>query len=344
MTKPTLLELLEQRKYDPNRPAPVEQIVMRIEGKNIGSLQNFITVTGIQKSGKSRYIGAIAASAISRTEIFGISVRLPQDRPRVAYWDTEQSDFDFYRSMEAIKRLAGLDALPANFDAFNVREDDPRIIQHLVARYLADNPDVGLLLIDGLLDLLNAFNDEIASKKLINDFKRWTKKGNLLAVLVLHKGKSSATTLGHLGAMADRAAQSVLSVEKNKDRSSFILKADYLRSSDDFTPIEIYFNKSATTWEQTFYNPESDTKIKRLQLKPAEFDNDVHRQNLIRIFSADLTLQYKDLVQGIKEIYAVGVNWAKDAVPHLMKEGLLFKTDKGYTTHNQARLYIDTGK
>lgn len=332
--------LLLNRAYDPDKEPPPNQIVLRIEQKNIGSLQNLVTITGLPKNGKGKYIAAIAAAAISRREIFGISARLPEGKEGVAIWDTEQSDFDFYKSMETIKNLAGIDTFPAHFNAFNVREDDPTEILKMIDRYLQLSPNCGMLIIDGMLDLLHSYNDEGESKKLINIIKKWTKIYNLLIPAVLHRGKSSLSTVGHLGAMADRASQSILIVEKIKERNTFQLRPDFLRSAEDFTPIEIFYNNTAHEWQQCDYIPEADEKVRRLNPQPGELDRQLHSTNVVRIFSSDQMQSYDMLVQNIREIYAQGREWARKCVPVLMKEGLVFKQENYYTNNNKARLFI----
>ncbi len=337
--------LLLNRAYDPLKEPPPHQIVMKIEGKNIGSLQNFITITGGQKNGKGKYIAGIVAAALSREEVFTISMRLPAEKKKIVLWDTEQSDYDFFKSMDNIKTLAGISNFPAHFNAFNVREDEPADILQMMDRYLQLNPDCGLFVIDGLLDLLNNFNDEGESKRLVNILKKWTKIYGLLAPIVLHRGKTNSSTLGHLGSMADRAAQSILIVEKIKERGTFQLRADYLRSADDFTPIEIYYNTQEHCWRQSDYipPPENDIKVRKLpQPKPQELDKQTHSLNVMRIFNTESLQSYDMLIQGIREIYAQGRQWAKDCVPHLMHEGLIFKTNNGYTRERAAKLFIQS--
>lgn len=344
-TKKNFDELLLNRAYDPTREPPPNQIVLRIENKNIGSLQNFITITGQQKNGKGKYIAGICAAAISRQEVFNISVRLPEEKQRVCIWDTEQSDYDFYKMMDNIKALAGVASFPAHFNAFNVREDEPADILQMMDRYLQTHPDTGLFVIDGLLDCLTSYNDEGESKRLINVLKKWTKLYNILAPVVLHRGKSNSTTLGHLGSMADRAAQSVLVVEKIKERNTMQLRAEYLRSADDFTPIEIFYNNQLHCWQTSDYVPpmeEPQTPIKRIPVKPHDIDRQTHIVNVVRLFNGDDLQSYDMLVQNIREIYAASQKWARDCVPHLMKEGLIFKTVHGYTSQRAAKLFIQS--
>lgn len=335
-------KLLTARKYDPNFEPEPEQILLKIEGQNVGSLQNFITITGMQKSGKSKYIAGIIAAALSKHEVFGIECRLPAGKKRVALFDTEQSDYDFFKEMQLIKKLIGVDIMPTNFDAFNMREDDPGDQINAITRYIEKTPECGLLFVDGALDLLNSYNDETESKRLVNLLKRITKQGKMLAVIVLHRSKNSGTTLGHFGSMADRAAQSNLIVEKNKDRKTLVLRADFMRSADDFTPIEIFYNRQAHTWERGDYIPDEEEKPQKNRvLMPGDLEISEHRLNIARIFNSQQVQSYSEVIEGIKEIYAIGTNYAKKYLPYLLSEGILFRNQDGkYTNERQARLYM----
>lgn len=250
-----LTDLLQARRYDPMRRPGEEQVIFSIQSKIVGTLQNYVVVSGLPKASKSTYVGAMAASALvpHYSAVFGIKLSLPVDRPRIAYFDTEHSAFDFYRQMDKIKGFADKNSLPPTFDAFSTREDMPGKIRKLVHLYLETHADCSCVIIDGLLDLCLNYNDERETRLLTNWFKMITKKYNILLIGVLHLGKGQGETLGHLGSNTDRWAQSTLIVEKNKESQQFTMRAKYLRSSDDFDPIAIMnFNG---LWQQVPYIP-----------------------------------------------------------------------------------------
>lgn len=340
--KPTTDQLLQARRYDPQKQPPTEQFILTIGGKKIGSLQNLVTITGKQKNGKSRYVAAVIASGLANKEIFEIRLRLPEKRTRIALFDTEQSEYDFYKQINTIKQLAGLDHLPENFDAYNTREDDPYTTLQMLTRYLHTNPDCSLIFFDGLLDLLISFNDERDSKKLINIIKKMTKQNNCLLVGVLHRGKGNDLTLGHLGSMADRVAQSVLKVEKNKERNTFCLSSEFLRSDEDFTPIEIM--RSGNEWQQTFHVPAESTTpgaiLRPIKAQPHDIPAEEYHLKKSVIFADSETLSYNDLVQAIREIFGTGRNWAVAAAKHMREQGIIYKTSDGYTTNPQRKIKL----
>ena len=337
--KPTLSELLNLRRYDPTKEPPHDTVIMQVGGRKVGSLQNLVTFTGKQKNGKSRYIAAAVAAGLTGAELFSISMKTPKGRPRVALFDTEQGEYDFYRQITQVRQFCGLSRIPATFDAFNTREDDPAVILKMMDHYLATTPECSILIVDGILDLLMDFNNVLESKRLINHLKRITKHYNILLIGVLHRGKGNDMTIGNIGSMADRLAQSVLKVEKT-ELNTFRLSSDFMRSDADFDPVEICNNNGH--WEQTFATPETDAKtpVRSIQPRPADYELGEHMAKIPAIFMGADFLSYKQLTQEIKEVYGTGRNWAVECITHLQQEGLIYKTPEGYTHRKQTKIRL----
>lgn len=235
--------ILQQRKFVDGQPLPTQQVLLRIDDKIIGTRQNFIIISGAPKTGKSTYTAALIASAINKGshEVFKIKLQPSKDRKNVAYFDTESSQYDFHKQIDRIKKFANINVLPKNFNAFNFREDSPHTIKALIETYLHSNLDCSVIIIDGILDLLMNYNDETESRNLIIWLKNITKIFDILVIGILHTGKSSNETLGHLGSNTDRWAQSTVLVQRNKETDQLVLSAKFLRSDADFQPIAIQY-------------------------------------------------------------------------------------------------------
>lgn len=316
--------LLQQRIYDPNKRPDKEQVVMTIQNKTIATLQNFITYAGLPKAGKSSYMAATIASAYNYgADIFGIKINLPVGRNIIAYFDTESSEYDFYRQIDKIKKFCNRDVMPDSFAAFSVREDSPETIKAMVNQFLDHNPECSIVIIDGLLDLLNNFNDELESKALINWIKRITKIYNCTLFTVLHLGKNAGNTIGHSGSMSDRYAQSTLEIVKNKESNTYVLSAKFLRSSDDFSPIEI-INVNGE-WQQTY----SDAKPIIVSGKK-EYSEMDHKRNLLTVFNGIDVLSYRQLLENITEVYAIGNSAGKRMIQKMREKNLITKKGDGY--------------
>jgi ribosomal protein L21E len=284
------------------------------------------------------------AAALTRQEIFSMSLRLPEEKKRVAHWDTEQNRYDYHAMIKLVCKLGNIDAIPDHFHSFHCRQDNAATIIAMVKYFLSIYPDTGLLFLDGLLDMIDRFNDEGQSKMLVNFLKQITDQYNVLVIGVLHRGVTHDKSLGHVGSIADRAAQSVLIVEKNKEAKQYVLKPEYLRSADDFEPVAIYYNKQLNLWEQTEYMQPDQPAERQRKKRPAEYDYNDHAANVARIFRVQQSLPYKQYIQEICEVYALGYNLAKDMGSYLVREGLIWKTQDGYTNIRQSKLFVETIK
>jgi hypothetical protein len=237
--KISLSDQLSARKYDPQKPVAPQQIVLTVRDKVVAVNSSYIIISGLPKAGKSTFISAAIASAFIPGDIFGIKLLLNRER-RLGWFDTETASYDWHKQIDRIKTFSNYENLPNRIDAFNVREDDPGIIKKYISHYL-DQTNCGVLVVDGLLDLVNNFNDEAESKQLSQYFKLITKKYDCVIIGVLHLGKRDLNSLGHLGSYMDRYANSVLEVEKQKENQIYILKSKYMRSDEDFEAIGIKF-------------------------------------------------------------------------------------------------------
>lgn len=260
-TKTTTKEILNLRRYNPGYIPPKETTVLSINQKICGTFENYVVISGLPKSCKSTFLSAFTASALMPDDVWNIKINLHQDRRRIAYFDTESSAYDMYRQMERIKKFTKRDYLPwDHFDAFNVREDEPSRIIEFINCYLENNI-CSVIIIDGLLDLCNDFNDTLEAKRITNWLKRITKLYNILVICVVHLGKKDGNTLGHLGSFADRYAQTVLEVVKDKEQQVFTLQSKFMRSDQDFDPISI--KNFLGEWQTVHYEPTSQQNFKQ---------------------------------------------------------------------------------
>ena len=226
------LELLESVRYNSYYTPPPEQIVLKIDGENIGSRGNFITLTAPPKSGKSLFISAILASK------FGIDFT---PNGIVGYFDTESSEYDFYRQVRRTNSF-GMDysnIIPDHIRPYQCRRFAPGEIRKLIETFVINfSPKV--IVIDGYLDLLVNFNSETESREAINWLKYLTDTFNILVIGCIHLGKKEANTLGHFGSMLDRYSQSVLMVDYRE--KIFTLKHGFSRTTAGFNPISLFYN------------------------------------------------------------------------------------------------------
>lgn len=272
-----MFELEDPGKVDPNlfritdldaAPDPKKYILFA-RNKRIGSFGNFVAITGKPKSRKSTFAQAIVSAAITNSPQLDFDVRLPADKNQVILIDTEQDRNDLAMSLSRLKRQANIGFYQEypNFKVYSVNTLEPEEIQNFIGQMLRENPAAGLVVIDGLLDLINDMNDVKECRQLMGLIKTWAKTFQCLFVTILHQSKNSGFSIGHLGSFTDRKAQSVLSVEINQDSTSTISPA-YMRSDAPFEPITIYYNNNLQGYSVEF----SQDKIRDRNKKTKDKD------------------------------------------------------------------------
>ena len=106
-------------------------------------------------------------------------------------------------------------------------------------------PDVGLLIIDGIRDLMYDINSPSESTDLINLLMRWSSGYNLHIHTVLHLNKGDDNTRGHIGTELNNKAETVLQITKStQDGNISEVKAMHIRDRE-FDPFAFRINDSA---------------------------------------------------------------------------------------------------
>ena len=327
---PIYIELLKnayKRGYNP----PKEQILLSIQGQNIGSIQNYVIISGLPKSGKSTFTTSIVASSFGVYDIFGMKLQTLPGRNKILYIDTESSEFDFYKHMSRIKDVGDINELPTFFDSFCLRKENPKTIKLMIQAYIENTPECSIIVLDGLLDICLNYNDEVECREVVGWIKELTTVNNLLLIGILHTGKNEGKTLGHLGSNTDRWAQSTLSVKK-EESGSFILEPKFLRSSGGFKPIEIQYSIDDNKFIQINSLPVNEVKIKHF----SHYTDQEHNNILNIIFDKQKYIKYENLITEISKIENRGINFSKSY--------LKFFKDKNFISKNTQNEYFDYRK
>lgn len=285
---------LQNYEFNFKQATPDEFISIRINGKNVASLGGLVVLTGKPKARKSTFLHSIIASSINYNTIYDITATLPPDKKNVVLVDTEQSNYDLFKSMERlaynlntdIKNLSSL-----NFILYAARLLDSDDIIKLIDTILLNNKNIGLLCIDSLLDLCEDINDVSAAKKVIQKIKYWLDTYNITIISVIHQSKSTNFSLGHLGSFASRFCQSEIQVTKNEDLTS-TLSAVYMRSDENFNPVSIEYNENTKNYQQV-------TNGKTYNLEEIN-----HRDIINKVFAANNNHTYKSLKEALRGYYS----------------------------------------
>lgn len=300
-------------KVDLSNDNVTQQVCITIEEKTILTYGSLMVLTGKPKARKTTFLHAFLAAGLLKQSVWNIKVQLTDKQPEICLIDTEQSYFDLFQSL---KRLASIVRSPLsnikNFSVYTARAGDVNDICQLIEQILINNPKIGLLAIDGLLDLVNDINDVRESKAAITFIKQICDKYNVAIIGIIHQNKGTNFSLGHLGAFASRFAQSEFSITKNDDDNTSKLESIYLRSADKINDIIIDFDEKNNRYDM----------VNNINYPVQYIDI-----NLIKkIFDGKIALTYKDLLSNtIVQLGLTRHNVEKNIIPIWYAENLIHK-------------------
>lgn len=141
---------------------------------------------------------------------------LPEGKRKILYVDTEQSRFHCHNVLERILRLAGLPTTTdsENLDFICLREYSPAIRIGVIDYALRQRKGYGLVIIDGIRDLMLDINSTGESVEVINKMMEWSSKYDLHIHCVLHLNKGDNNVRGHIGTEMSNKAETVLVISK----------------------------------------------------------------------------------------------------------------------------------
>jgi len=158
--------LREQAKIDITKQVKAPEVAIRIGGEIFGTRGNFSLVIGKAKSRKTFLMALILAACIGfakKTTLFGdphlVEGVLPANKNRVVFVDTEQGEYHVVKVAQRVTRLTGK-ADPEKFEVYGLRRFDTQERNMIIEDIIENTPDLGLLIIDGVRDIITSINDE----------------------------------------------------------------------------------------------------------------------------------------------------------------------------------------
>ena len=300
----------------------------------IATFGNFSASTGKAKSKKTFNISAMVAAAVTNSTVLNYRACLPEGKRNILYFDTEQSKFHCHSVLERIYKLSGL----------SLKEDDPRLMFWGLREYtpklriavidyaLRKYDEVGLVIIDGLRDLMYDINNGKEATDVMTVLMAWTSVYELHIHTVLHLNKNDNNPRGHIGTELENKAETVLIISKNTMNNSVSeVKPMHMRDKE-FTTFAFHIDDNKL--------PVLDSSMSVTVVKPREkslvsLDNEVHQEILGKLFEENTPTKYNDLVNVVAQAYEAagykrGLNGIKGLIKLLTSKGIIVKEENGY--------------
>lgn len=221
--------------------------ILKVHGSVIGTLGNFSASIGKAKSKKTFNVSAIVAAALKNGTVLRYAAELPEEKRKVLYIDTEQSPYHCLKVMKRILRMAGLpdDRDSGYLEFLALRKYTPEQRISIVEQAIYHSPDIGLVIIDGIRDMVYDINSPGESTRIISKLMQWTDDRQIHIHTILHQNKGDENARGHIGTELNNKAETVLLVEKDKGNSDIShVSAMHIRAMD-FEPFAFRINDRA---------------------------------------------------------------------------------------------------
>ena len=300
----------------------------------IATFGNFSASTGKAKSKKTFNISAMVAAAVTNTTVLNYRACLPEGKRKILYFDTEQSKYHCHNVLERIYKLSGL----------SVKKDDPRLLFWGLREYtpklrialidyaLRKHQEVGLVIIDGLRDLMYDINNGKEATDVMTVLMAWTSVYDLHIHTVLHLNKNDNNPRGHIGTELENKAETVLIISKNLQNNSISEVRPMHMRDKEFSTFALHIDDNKLP---VLDNGISVTVVKRREKSLVSLDNEVHQEILSKAFKNNSPTRYSDLVEMVSRAYEDagykrGTNGIKDLLKLLSGKGIIVKQDDAY--------------
>lgn len=228
---------IQDKWLDFTVPYTKPDFVFSFRGRPFARLGDVQIVSGQAGHGKSMLFSQFI-TAILKGEFGELRYEL-SEKPKVLLIDTEQSIDDVIAGKNRVMELCGygLQEPRDDFRVIMLRDTDTAIERWKMTLEAIYEVKPNIIILDGLLDVVNDFNDQIKCAELIYKCMRVASHYKAAMMCVLHQNPLSAKLTGHLGSAAMRKVTDIIVVIKEKMKNGdvrFTVKEDKARGHQDF--------------------------------------------------------------------------------------------------------------
>lgn len=325
--------------------------IIWVDNSTIATLGNFSASTGKAKSRKTFNVSAIVAASLAGGKVLNYRACLPEGKRRILYVDTEQSRFHCHGVLERILKLAGLPTTVdnENLDFIGLREYTPALRLQLIDYALRRDQSYGLVIIDGIRDLMYDINNAGESVELINKLMQWSSFYDLHIHCVLHLNKGDDNVRGHIGTELNNKAETVLVISKSSNHPEVSeVRSMHIRDKD-FIPFAFQISEDGLPEAATGYSFEEVPK-RNIRTNFRELPLELHQKALENAFKGKPIKGFENAVQALCTGYAsIGFERGRSVMVKLLQYltdelKLITKRDKCFyygETETAAGLFDD---
>ena len=203
-------------------------------------------------------------------------------------------------------RLAGLPTTSdsENLDFICLREYSPSVRIEVIDYALRQGKGYGLVIIDGIRDLMLDINSTGESVEVINKMMEWSSKYDLHIHCVLHLNKGDNNVRGHIGTEMSNKAETVLVISKSSENPSISeVHALHIREKE-FRPFAFTVdNGGLPVMAENYSFDESTSERSKNRVGFMSLSVEQHREALSAAFGDKPIKGFENVLQAMMTAY-----------------------------------------
>ena len=221
----TMEHMVSELAIDPGAEITHPPVALSFQEHSLGGVAyptpivtygNLIAIQAPPKSMKSYLTSLLSAAYLAgQGEKLG-ELKGHREGRRVFHFDTEQSNFHaqrvFRRTIDIAKYKGD------KYHTFALRalghRERVEVIKYCIYE-LYEKEEIGLVIIDGVADLIGDVNNIDESNEVVQKLMTWTQDLNCALICVIHQNYGSDKPTGHLGSALQKKAESMIKVTRD---------------------------------------------------------------------------------------------------------------------------------
>ncbi len=320
-------------------PPPEKAWEVSVESSNdftiIGTLGNFSLIKGKAKSKKSFLVSMAVSSAIGEG-VLQNTLRSPLKlkNQSVLYFDTEQSKYHVQNAVKRISTQIGK-SIPSNLKTYTLRKESPSERLKMVQYAIENTPNLGFVVIDGIRDLITSINDESESTMMASKLLEWTEKYNMHIVTILHENPTGEKARGHLGTELTNKAETVITVEIDKDNKEVSIVKPTSCRNKPFEPFAFRIDENGIPEIIDDYEINVSASNKKVSILSIE---DEQKFEVIQtLLDKKSEYDYAELVEGLKSLLKGSYKQYRGSGTNSVKSFIKESKEKGWLIQEQPK-------
>ena len=188
----------------------------------IGTYGNFSFIQAPPKTKKTFLVSLLASVYLGAKNHFGGGLRGHRENKDLIHFDTEMSK---WHAQKVFKRVLDMNSVDysKNYYTFGLRsigyKQRIQFIEYCLEHKVEN---AGLLILDGIADLVSDVNNLEESNACVQKLMEWSAKYNIHIMCVIHSNFGSDKPTGHLGSFLEKKSECQIQLQANTVNKDWI--------------------------------------------------------------------------------------------------------------------------